>query len=90
MSKKTNIENVELTNIDETTKEKIVANNKYIVVHPFLDLEDDSYEYELDSKYPRENMSDEKKEVALSKKRINQLTTKNNKIGEILIVKSEN
>lgn len=67
-----------------------VLDEKFIVVFPFKDLNDNEYEYQVNKTYPRENMTNEEKIVALSQERLSQLTTSNNKIGRILIVKSEN
>ena len=50
----------------------------YKVIKEFIDLQDDNYHYNENDIFPREN-----KEV--SDERIKELSTKNNKRGEILI-----
>ena len=87
------VDNKELTDTNDNSdndNSDIEVKEEYIVVYPFLDLIDGNYEYKLNSKYPREDISDEQKKIALSEERINQLTTLNNRIGKILISKSEN
>ncbi len=56
---------------------------KYKVIHSFKDLEDNNHIY-LENKdiYPREGLES-------TKKRIKELTSNKNKIGEILIEKLE-
>ena len=52
---------------------------KYVVVFPrWKDLEDNGYIYKKGDTYPRKGYTP-------TKKRIEQLTTQNNKIGEVLI-----
>lgn len=52
---------------------------KYVVIYKaFKDLEDDNYLYKKGDTYPREGLK-------LTKKRINELSSKKNKIGEVLI-----
>lgn len=54
---------------------------KYIVIYErFKDLEDNNYIYKKGDIYPREGLKP-------SKERIKELSTKKNKIGEILIKK---
>jgi hypothetical protein len=54
---------------------------KYIVIYErFKDLEDNNYIYKKGDIYPREGLEP-------SKERIKELSTKKNKIGEILIKK---
>lgn len=54
---------------------------KYVVVYDrFKDLEDNDYIYEKGDIYPREGLE-------TSKERVKELSTKKNKIGEILIKK---
>lgn len=54
---------------------------KYIVVYEkFKDLEDNNYIYKKGDNYPREGLEP-------SKDRIKELSTKKNKIGEVLIKK---
>ena len=58
---------------------------KFVVVYKaFKDLEDNNYLYKKGDTYPREGLTP-------SKKRINELSSKKNKIGEVLIeaVKNE-
>ena len=56
---------------------------KYVVVYKaFTDLEDNNYFYKKDDIYPREGLEP-------SKKRIKELSSNKNKIGEILIKKIE-
>lgn len=55
--------------------------DKYIVVHEvFKDLRDKGYIYKKGDEYPRDGLKP-------SKKRIEELSTTNNKIGKILIEK---
>lgn len=52
---------------------------KYVVIYKaFKDLEDDNYLYKKGDTYPREGLKP-------TKKRINELSSKKNKIGEVLI-----
>lgn len=52
---------------------------KYIVVYKaFKDIEDNEYLYKKGDIYPREGLKP-------TKKRINELSSKKNKIGEVLI-----
>lgn len=52
---------------------------KYVVVYKaFKDIEDNEYLYKKGDIYPREGLKP-------SKKRINELSSKKNKIGEVLI-----
>lgn len=53
----------------------------YKVIKKFKDLEDNDHIYEVNDIYPREDIKLED----ISQKRIKELTTKKNKIGEILI-----
>lgn len=54
---------------------------KYIVIYErFKDLEDNNYIYKKGDIYPREDLEP-------TKERIKELSTKKNKIGEILIKK---
>ena len=53
----------------------------YIVIHKFKDLEDNNHIYKVGDIYPREGINPED----VKEKRIKMLTTKKNKIGEILI-----
>lgn len=53
---------------------------KYEVVHRFKDLEDNDYIYKIGDIYPREGLEP-------TKKRIKELSTEKNKIGEVLIKK---
>ena len=55
---------------------------KYIVIHDFKDLEDDNYIYIINDIYPRDGLKPKAK-------RIKELTTAKNKIGEPLIKKIE-
>lgn len=55
---------------------------KYEVVHRFKDLEDNDYIYKVGDIYPREG-------IEPTKKRIKELSTEKNKIGEVLIKKIE-
>lgn len=56
---------------------------KYIVVYEkFKDLEDNDFIYKKGDIYPREGLEP-------SKERIKELSTKKNKIGEILIKKQD-
>lgn len=52
---------------------------KYVVIYKaFKDLEDDNYIYKKGDTYPREGLKP-------TKKRIAELSSKKNKIGEVLI-----
>lgn len=53
---------------------------KYEVIYTFKDLEDNNYLYRIGDIYPREGLTP-------TKIRIKELSTKKNKIGEILIKK---
>lgn len=53
----------------------------YKVIKKFKDLKDNDHIYEVNDIYPREDIKLED----ISQKRIKELTTKKNKIGEILI-----
>lgn len=53
----------------------------YKVIKKFKDLKDNDHIYEVDDIYPRKDIKLED----ISHKRIKELTTKKNKIGEILI-----
>ena len=57
---------------------------KYVVVHNFKDLEDNEHLYLVSKNdtYPREGLKP-------TKARIKELSTKKNKIGEVLIKKIE-
>lgn len=56
---------------------------KYEVIHTFKDLKDNDHIYNANKDfYPREGLKP-------TKKRIEELTTTNNKIGEVLIQKVE-
>ena len=93
----TDVENTEVEETEGETIEnesneemnEIVENapetEKYIVVYPFKDLEDSNYVYRVNSKYPHDDIAEDIKENALSESRIKALTTKNNKIGKVLI-----
>lgn len=52
----------------------------YIVVHAFMDLEDEKRVYEVGDTFPATKRK-------VSKKRIEELSTTNNKLNEILIEK---
>ena len=57
--------------------------DKYVVVYEiFRDLEDNDYIYKQNDIYPREGLTP-------TKERIKELSSKKNKIGEILIKKVE-
>lgn len=57
--------------------------DKYVVVYKiFRDLEDNDYIYKQNDIYPREGLTP-------TKERIKELSSKKNKIGEILIKKVE-
>lgn len=61
---------------EESEKEE---QKKYVVVFPrWKDLEDNGYIYKKGDPYPREGYTP-------SEERIKQLTTRNNRIGEVLI-----
>ena len=55
---------------------------KYEVVHRFKDLEDNDYIYKVGDIYPREG-------IEPTKKRIKELSTEKNQIGEVIIKKIE-
>lgn len=57
--------------------------DKYVVIYEkFKDLKDNNYIYKKGDIYPREGLTP-------TKKRINELTSEKNKIGEVLIQKIE-
>ena len=55
-------------------------NDKYIVISPFRDGEDQEYKYEIGDFFPRDDRK-------VTKKRIEELTTTKNLKGQILIKK---
>ncbi|MBQ9607861.1 MAG: hypothetical protein IJV15_00280 [Lachnospiraceae bacterium] len=55
----------------------------YKVVYKFKDLEDNNHIYKVNDTYPREDA--EKDGYIPDKKRVKELMSKKNKIGEILI-----
>lgn len=81
MAKKVN-SNVIDTNIEEKEQETI---DIYISVRkrPWVDLQDNNYEYKQGDVYPRKGLE-------VSEERIKELSTINNKLGEVLIQKVEN
>lgn len=83
------VTNEEIENSDDISVDEVVL-KKYIVIHSFLDLNDKKHLYDVNKPYPREDMTDEELEMALSEERIHQLTTNENKIGQILIKELEN
>ena len=58
---------------------------KYIVVNAFKDLEDNEHIYKVGDEYPRAGREIDE----ISKERIDQLTTTNNKRERVLIIKVE-
>ncbi|WAW15284.1 hypothetical protein [Peptostreptococcus equinus] len=52
---------------------------RYVAIRQFEDIEDDNTSYVLGTVYPREG-------VEVDSKRINELSTRNNARGEVLIV----
>ena len=58
---------------------------KYIVVNAFKDLEDNEHIYKVGDEYPRAGREIDE----ISKERIYQLTTTNNKRERVLIIKIE-
>lgn len=81
--KKENVEITENENIEESTKTK--EKDTYISVRkkPWVDLQDNKYEYKQGDVYPREGLE-------VSEERIKELSGINNKLGEVLIQKVEN
>lgn len=82
------VKNEEIENNNDISDNEVTS-KKYIVVYPFLDLNDKKHKYDLNKTYPREDMTDEELKNALSEERIHQLTTNENKIGQILIKELE-
>ena len=83
MSKK---ESKNVTNEIENKLDEEEKNTDFIVyevVHSFKDLEDNNYIYKRGDTYPREDA--EKDGYIPDKKRVKELMSKKNKIGEILI-----
>lgn len=79
-------ENVEITeneNVEESTKTEV--KDTYISVRksPWVDLQDNKYEYKQGDIYPREGLE-------VSEERIKELSGIHNKLGEVLIQKVEN
>lgn len=66
------------------SKENKTTTDTYVVVRkkPWKDLQDNDYVYNQGDIFPREGLE-------VSKKRLEELSTINNKIGEILIQKLE-
>lgn len=54
---------------------------KYVVIKAFKDLQDNNYIYKAGDKFPRSGRA--------KKERIEELSTTNNKLGEVLIQKVE-
>lgn len=81
MAKKVN-SNVIDTNIEEK-EQKIIDTYISVRKRPWVDLQDNKYEYKQGDIYPREGLE-------VSEERIKELSTINNKLGEILIQKIEN
>ena len=77
-----NVENTENENTEESIK--TVEKDTYISVRKrrWVDLQDNNYPYEQGDIYPREGLE-------VSEERIKELSTINNKLGEILIQKVE-
>ena len=68
----------------ESVEEVIeVEPETYVVLRDFKDLEDKGFIYIKDDLYPR------KSNTSVTKERVKQLSTTNNKIGKILIKKKE-
>lgn len=55
--------------------------SKYIVLKTFSDLDDDNHIYQEGDKYPRQGKA--------KKSRVDELSSTNNKLGEVLIVELE-
>lgn len=69
----------ELLKLLNEHKQEVTEQKKYVVVFPrWKDLEDNGHIYKKGDTYPRKGYTP-------TKERIKQLTTKNNKIGEVLI-----
>ncbi len=81
MAKKVN-SNVIDTNIEEK-EQKIIDIYISVRKRPWADLQDNNYEYKQGDVYPRKGLE-------VSEERIKELSTINNKLGEVLIQKVEN
>lgn len=81
MAKKVN-SNVIDTNIEEK-EQKIIDTYISVRKRPWADLQDNNYEYKQGDVYPRKGLE-------VSEERIKELSTINNKLGEVLIQKVEN
>lgn len=81
MAKKVN-SNVIDTNIKEK-EQKIIDIYISVRKRPWADLQDNNYEYKQGDVYPRKGLE-------VSEERIKELSTINNKLGEVLIQKVEN
>ena len=81
MAKKVN-SNVIDTNIEEK-EQKIIDIYISVRKRPWADLQDNNYEYKQGDVYPRKGLE-------ISEERIKELSTINNKLGEVLIQKVEN
>lgn len=69
-------ETVNVNDIEETP-------TQYVVLHDFKDLKDKGYVYFQGDLYPRDSNGN------VSKKRIDELSSKNNKRGKVLIKEQE-
>ena len=81
MAKKVN-SNVIDTNIEEK-EQKIIDIYISVRKRTWVDLQDNNYEYKQGDVYPRKGLE-------VSEERIKELSTINNKLGEVLIQKVEN
>ena len=69
----------ELEDLLKQEEELQEEDKKYVVVHEFKDLEDSGRVYQKDDPYPKNP------HLKLTEERIEELTTKNNKIGKVVI-----
>lgn len=81
--KEETVETTENENLKESTRTEV--KNTYISVRKrrWVDLQDNNYPYKQGDPFPREGLE-------VSEERIKELSTINNKLGEILIQKIEN
>lgn len=81
--KEETVEATENQNVGENTKPEVKDTYISVRKRPWVDLQDNNYKYKQGDIYPREGLE-------VSEERIKELSTINNKLGEILIQKIEN
>lgn len=77
------VKTTENENVEESTKAEVKEIYISVRKRPWVDLQDNKYEYKQGDVYPREGLE-------VSEERIKELSGINNKLGEVLIQKVEN